>query len=219
MSAPVPGCPNCEALPARVSELEALVARLEALVIRQQAQVEELTARLNQNSGNSSQPPSADTAADRAQRPQPPPSGRKPGGQKGHCGSTRCDFPPAAVDRTVACVPTQCGGCGAVLPAAAASGDPEPRRHQVGELPPLRLHVTEYHLHGRCCPGCGKVTWGILDHQGQRHGFKTGPGSPDSKLIPQVPNIQRPAVLAPGAVLDPGTAFVVSVVRSEAEDE
>jgi transposase len=138
------------------------VARLETLAIRQQAQIEELTARLNQNSGNSSKPPSSDPPADRAQRPQPPPSGRKPGGQQGHRGSTRCDFPPEAVDQTVACVPTQCDGCGAVLPATAAPGDPEPRTHQVGELPPVRLHVTEYHLHGRCCPDCGKVTWADL---------------------------------------------------------
>jgi transposase len=103
VSAPVPGCPGCEALQARVHELEAIVAQLQALVA--QAQIEELTARLNQNSGNSSKPPSSDAPADRAKRPQPPPSGRKPGGQKGHRGVTRVSFPPEAVDRTVECVP------------------------------------------------------------------------------------------------------------------
>jgi transposase len=162
VSAPVPGCTGCEALQARVSELEAVVARLETLVARQQAQIEELTTRLNQNSGNSSQPPSSDTPADRARRPQPAPSGRKPGGQKGHRGVTRGNFPPEAVDQTVECVPTHCGGCGAALLAAVTPGDPEPRTHQVGELPPVRLHVTEYHLHGRCCPDCGKVNWAEL---------------------------------------------------------
>jgi transposase len=56
----------------------------------------------------------------------------------------------------------QCCRCGIALPAQAAPGDPEPRTHQVGELPPIRLQVTEYHLHGRSCPGCGKVTWAEL---------------------------------------------------------
>src|SRR4029453_15560140 len=80
--APVPGCPGCAALAAEVAELRALVIEL-------QAQVAELTARLNQNSGNSSKPPSADPPDVRASRPKPPPSGRKPGGQPGHQGVTR----------------------------------------------------------------------------------------------------------------------------------
>lgn len=58
-------------------------------------------------------------------------------------------------------MPLHCGGCGAALPAEPA-GDPPPRAHQVGELPPLRLAVTEYRLHGRGCPDCGKVTWADL---------------------------------------------------------
>ena len=138
-----------------MSELEATVATL-------RDQLAAVMVQLKQNSGNSSKPPSSDAPADRAQRPQPPPSGRKPGGQKGHRGQTRCNFPPEAVDATVECAPTHCGGCGAVLPVVVTSGDPEPRTHQVGDLPPIRLHVTEYHRHGRCCPDCGKVTWAEL---------------------------------------------------------
>jgi transposase len=138
-----------------VSELEATVAAL-------RDQLAEVMAQLKQNSGNSSKPPSSDAPADRAKRPQPPPSGRKPGGQKGHRGVTRCSFPPEAVDQRVDCVPTHCVGCGTTLLSAAAPDDPEPRTHQVGELPPVRLYVTEYHLHGRSCPGCGKTTWAEL---------------------------------------------------------
>jgi transposase len=165
VSAPVPGCPGCEALQARIAELEAAVAQLpalEALVRRLQAQVDDLTARLNLNSGNSSKPPSADAPADRAQRPQPPPSGRKPGGQKGHRGQTRCEFPPERVETTVECWPSCCAGCGTALPARSAPGDPEPRRHQVGELPPIRLLVTEYQLHASTCAGCGTRNWAEL---------------------------------------------------------
>jgi transposase len=173
VNAPVPGCPGCEYLQARLREAEAAFAAqlevfraqfaaLQSEVARLQAQVDELTARLNQNSGNSSKPPSADAPAARANRPKTPPSGRKPGGQKGHRGRTRCDFLPEAVDQTVECVPVQCWGCGTALPAQAAPGDPKPRTHQVAELPPIRLHVTAYRRHGRGCPSCGKLTWAAL---------------------------------------------------------
>jgi transposase len=33
---------------------------------------------------------------------------------------------------------------------------------QVVELPPLSLHVTEYQVHGRICPCCGRCSWGRL---------------------------------------------------------
>ncbi|MBY0587584.1 IS66 family transposase zinc-finger binding domain-containing protein, partial [bacterium] len=32
--------------------------------------------------------------------------------------------------------------------------DVEPRRHQVAEIPPFKLHVTEYCLHRLACPHC-----------------------------------------------------------------
>ena len=169
MHPPVPGCPGCEALQARVRELEALAgrlpelaatqARLEALVEKLQTQVVELTARLNQNSSNSSRPPSSDAPDVRAQRPAPPRSGRKPGGQPGHKGTTRCVLPP---DEIVACVPEACAHCGTALPKTAAESEPAPRVQQVVELPPVALHVTEYHLHGRICPHCGRCSWGRL---------------------------------------------------------
>jgi transposase len=138
--------------------LEAVVARLETLVAQQQAQIETLTARLNQNSGNSSQPPSADPPTVRAQRPTPPPSGRKPGGQQGHRGTTRCDFPPERVDQAVDCYPGQCAACGAARAAVRGPQAPAPRVHQVGDLPPLQLQGTEYRLHTCTCLACGQRT-------------------------------------------------------------
>ena len=36
--------------------------------------------------------------------------------------------------------------------------DPEPLRHQVIEIPPVRPHVTEYRRHRLPCPECGRVT-------------------------------------------------------------
>jgi len=149
VSAPVPGCPGCAALVVELVELR--------------AQIAELTARLNQNSGNSSQPPSADPPEVRANRPKSPPSDRKPGGQRGHKGTTRCDFPPEMVDETVECFPEQCGRCGTALHQEPLSEDPPPQVHQVADLPPkLKLHVQEFRLHARNCPCCGKRTWAGL---------------------------------------------------------
>ena len=124
-----------------------------------QSEMAELRARLDQNSRNSSRPPSSDPPDVRAQRPAPPPSGRKPGGQPGHKGTTRCVLPP---DEIVAWVPSHCEQCGTALPEDATEADPAPRVHQVVELPPVALHVTHHHQHGRTCAGCGRCTWGRL---------------------------------------------------------
>ena len=167
VSGPVPGCPGCEALQARVQELEALAARvplLEAqvstltdLVAALQAQVAELTARLQQSSQNSSRPPSSDPPWQT--RPPRPPSGRKRGGQPGHRGRTR---EWAAEPQVCDYVPQQCAGCGAALPTPPAPADPLPRAHQVWELPVPQPEVTEHRCHGRHCPACGQLTWAAL---------------------------------------------------------
>jgi transposase len=148
MSAPNPECPGCQALQARVTELE---ARLELL-----------EARLRQNSRNSSRPPSADPPAAPKRPAKPPPAGRKPGGQPGHKGVSRCLKPTDQVDAVVALVPTCCAHCATPLPPAPTPDDPLPRLHQVTDLPPSFLITTEYHLHARACPLCARRTWAPL---------------------------------------------------------
>src|SRR3954469_12022821 len=64
--------------------------RVENAALHQQ--VQELSARLGQNSANSSRPPSSDSLQ-AAVRPQAPPSGRKRGGQPGHHGASRALLP------------------------------------------------------------------------------------------------------------------------------
>jgi transposase len=151
---PVPGCPGCAALQARLAEQDAKIAAL-------QAQVAELTARLEQHSRNSSQPPSADPPW-QARPPRTTGSGRKRGGQPGHRGHTRSWVPPAALTATHEYFPAQCGGCGTALPAPAHPHDPAPRRHQVWELPAAPPTVEEHRRHGRHCPRCGQLTWADL---------------------------------------------------------
>jgi transposase len=108
-----------------------------------------LEERLHRHSGNSAAPPSADPPH---AKPAPPrrPSGRARGGQPGHPRHLRPPLPP---DQVVELRPDRCRRC--VHPLAG--DDPEPRRHQVVELPPVRPHVTEHRRHRRTCPRCGRV--------------------------------------------------------------
>ncbi len=148
--APVqPSCPNCAKLQKRVAELEALVLKL-------QAKIEELTARLNQNSSNSSKPPSSD--APWRKPPRQDSTGRKPGGQPGHPGHCRVRLPPERLTRVVRYVPEVCEECQARLPKQARPHDPPPTWHQVAELPPLVAEIIEYQGHARTCPCCGHRT-------------------------------------------------------------
>ena len=47
--------------------------------------------------------------------------------------------------------PVRCGHC----QPAWRGADPQPQRHQVTELPPLKLTVTEYQLHRLSYVSCG----------------------------------------------------------------
>jgi len=144
-----PNCPECARLRADIAGLTAKVAQLET-------QVRELTARLNQNSSNSSRPPSSNPPW---QRLQPGPrTSRKPGGQDGHPGHFRKRLPPERVKHVVRHLPAQCAWCGAALPKDAGPHDPEPTWHQVAELPEQPVEITEHQGHARTCAQCGRVT-------------------------------------------------------------
>jgi transposase len=130
--------------------LRAEVAELRAQVLALQQQTQELKDQLNQNSTNSSRPPSADPPSVKRSPPHTP-SGRQRGGQTGH---QRQQRPLLPADHVVPLKPTRCRGCGHPL----AGQDPHPLRHQVLELPPLRPEVTEYQLHRLCCCRCGLST-------------------------------------------------------------
>lgn len=153
----------------RVVELEGLVkerdhevaqlrAELEALHAQLEQKIQDLTARLKQNSTNSSQPPSKDPPG--FQRPsRARGKGRKTGAQPGHPGATRPLIPVEEVDDVVDVLPKTCDHCVGPLPEAAGPLDPMPIRHQSTDLPPPRKPVViERRLHARTCPQCRKVT-------------------------------------------------------------
>jgi transposase len=114
--------------------------------------IAELEARLRQNPRNSSRPPSSEGPAKPAPRPLRKKSGRKPGGQDGHKGTTLAQA--ARPDREVRLEPGCCGRCGAGLAGRPVTGV---ERRQVFDLPPVRAEVTEHQLVEREC-GCGHRT-------------------------------------------------------------
>lgn len=127
-----------------------LVLALQEQVQLLTRRVEELEARLNKNSRNSSKPPSSDGL----QKPKPKSlrqrTGLKPGGQPGHPGRTleRVANPDHAVLLPVTSCP-----CGADL---SLKNHPviDYERRQVFELPEPKLEVTEYRAEIKRCPHC-----------------------------------------------------------------
>jgi transposase len=135
--------------------LENAALRAQNAVLHQR--IRELEAQVGQNSSNSSRPPSADPPHAPV-RPKAPPSGRKRGGQPGHRGAYRALLPAEQVDELVAVVPERCRQCQQPFPEAAGRRRGRAWRHQVVELLPLAVRVTEYQMIARRCPSCGKRT-------------------------------------------------------------
>lgn len=155
-------------LPQTLEEAHALVRLLwvELVAVRTelaglQARVQEVEARLGQNSSNSSRPPSTDPPST-PKRPPAPPTGRRRGAQPGHPAHQRRLVPADQVDVVVAHWPRQCRRCQAALAPEQAPVVGEPVRHQVTELPPVRAHVTEHRLYQLRCPDCGTTTCAAL---------------------------------------------------------
>jgi transposase len=158
---PTPVCPRCVQLEQRIAELEALVRDL-------QATVRDLQERLNRNSSNSSIPPSANPL----NAPKPAvknPSGRKPGGQRGHPGHHRHRIPPERVKSVVPYIPTICAHCQTPLPVEPGPNEPKPTWHQVAEIPELAAEITEHQGHARTCHCCGNLNRGEIPSEIRAH--------------------------------------------------
>lgn len=112
--------------------------------------VAELEGQTAKHSGNSSKPPGSDGIR-RQRRPyaKRARSGRKPGGQVGHPGSTlRMTATPDAVERHVV---SRCSDCNRSLAGVAATIE----KRQVFDIPPVSLIVTEHQAERKVCPHCG----------------------------------------------------------------
>lgn len=113
--------------------------------------INELEARLDKNSRNSSKPPSSDGLA------KPPrtqslrePSSRNPGAQPGHPGEhlALTDNPNEIIRHPT----THCQYCHHSLEDVAGAVE----RRQVFELPPIKVRITEHQAEVKHCPYCGQ---------------------------------------------------------------
>lgn len=144
-----------------LQSFEDRINQLEQANSASQARVAELEERLNQNSKNSSRPPSQDAPNGKGKQ-----SGFKPlgPGKVAQAGQKKQAPPPPPLYPIAACqavhqqVPSICGDCGRPL----TGQDEQPHRHQVMELPPIVPTVIEYQLHCLACPHCGAKTRGTL---------------------------------------------------------
>jgi transposase len=124
-----------------------IITELTTKIENLEARIAELEARLNQNSRNSSRPPSTDVfIKPKSQRKK----GEHPvGGQKGHTGHTleMVENPDEIIVHKV----TKCKVCGTSL-------EEEPvisvERRQIHEIPPLKIIVTEHRSEHKKCPCC-----------------------------------------------------------------
>jgi transposase len=118
---------------------------------RLDARVAELERRLNRSSRKSSLPPLHDPPS-APPRPRQPASGRKRGGQPGHEGRNRPLLPLERVDQVVEHWPQRCHACARVFEEDERIDVAAVQRHQVAELPPVAVTVTEHRLHRLRCP-------------------------------------------------------------------
>lgn len=145
-----------------VSELFNRIEKLENDNKKLLQENKELKDRLKINSSNSSLSPSKDLKKKKKAKKV---SKNKSGGQKGHQGHFRELIDSIEVDSIVKCnLPDLCW-CGKEIQLKE-----DFQRHQVYELPPVKLTITEYQLTKGCCIGCSQnhvaplpegITWGI----------------------------------------------------------
>jgi len=127
---------------------KAIINTLIVIINFQQKEIESLKEKLNTNSGNSSKPPSTTPFKPNKKNKK---SKRNRGGQPGHPGVTRNLLPENEVDKIEQHQPPEQCSCGGKIQPT-----PRYRRHQVHELPPIKVEVTEHQLFYGCCEGCNK---------------------------------------------------------------
>jgi len=150
-----PECLGCRERDVRIADLDARVLKLEAII-------RDLQEKLKPPPGP------------RPVTPQPPapakkPTGKKPGAQPGHPPLMKSLVKPERVNQVVPYIPESCSKCREPLPQASGAKDPEPKRHQVAELPPMAAVITEHQACGRTCPCCGEVTWAVIPAEVRAH--------------------------------------------------
>ena len=142
-------------LQTQIQKLQAEVTELHHRNFQLGRRNQELEALVSKDSHNSSRPPSSDPPWAKRTKNLRRPSGKRPGAQVGHHGSTlQLSSHP---NRIVEHRPSQCTSCHASLAAVRTLSY---HRQQVLEVVPAKLKVTEHRLAVVRCPSCGKRTRG-----------------------------------------------------------
>lgn len=143
----------------RIAQLESEVKQLRTEVKQLRTEVRQLESegrQLRRRLGDPEPPaatsPGGETPAKETKKA--PAKKRKRGGQKGHRRHQRELVPVEDCDEIYSLHPPECRRCGKEL----TGDDPDPLRHQVFELPEIKLHVTEYQRHRLHCKCCGITT-------------------------------------------------------------
>ena len=145
-----------------------LIGSLRAQIESLEARVAELERQLHTDSHNSSKPPASDGMGRKVVQTRKR-TGRKPGGQKGHEGTTlRVTENP---DHVVVHAVGNCCGCGKSLGQEALVGY---ERRQEVDLPPLRAEVTEHRGEVKLCGDCGQENRGEFP-EGLKNPVQYGP--------------------------------------------
>jgi transposase len=133
------------------------ILALDARYERLEARVVKLEEQLRRSSRNCSLPPSQDPPS-APPRPRGSGSGRTQGGQPGHEGRSRPLLPLERVDEVVEYWPERCQACAHRFGEEERVDAAAVQRHQVSELPPIAVSVTEHRLHRLRCPACRAET-------------------------------------------------------------
>lgn len=154
-----------------LGQIEQLSSRMELLerhceVLKAENQL--LKEQIEQNSQNSSKPPSQD-AAKGFKRRQPEPEGKKKrGAQVGHEGHAGKLYAIEQCQSVEEYYPSTCACCGERLTGTLG----EPYRVQIVEIPKVMPQVNEHRFHCRQCEQCGQWSraWNEEVINGSRYG-------------------------------------------------
>jgi transposase len=138
----------------REAELLEIIEKQNAIIAALTARIVELEAQIQQNSRNSSKPPSSDGLRKPPVRSLREKTGRKPGGQKGHKGhGLTVEREP---DEVIEVEPVVCSECGTEL-----SGEPKfhADTRYVYDVE-INVVLRRYDIAEAICPNCGAATVG-----------------------------------------------------------
>jgi len=153
-----------------------LVLQQHELIAQLTKRVEELEARLGQNSQNSNRPPSSDPPYKREKRESK--GTGKPGAKDGHKGHQQSLLKPTTV---VPVPPKPCNcGCHEFVNLRAFY------THQHIELPQIEMQITHFVLQEGECTVCGRICKSVVPE-----GFQVGYGPRFTALVGELSGSQR----------------------------